>query len=486
MVGSSYDYEYLVVGAGNGGLASAKRAASYGAKVAIVEAKDFGGTGLNNGTIPKKIMYHCGSVASVINNDAARFGIDAKIEGIRWDTFKKNRNDFIKQLQDTEQKEIKEAGISIIHGKASFVNPHTIAIKSNDTSVTTVTAEKILISTGSKSVLPSSNGVRNNCISSDDYFQMKNLPKKVVIAVESEGYIGIEMSYVLHALGCETHFVIKGPTSMKYCDEEANTIVDKEMERNGVKYHCNSGGIASVTAKDELKTVTLGNGEVIGDVNTVIFTPIRTPNVEGLGLEKAGITQRGDKKYISVNEYHCTSVPHIFAVGDVTTEVHQLTPKTVAAARSVTDILFGGLETSKVTFEDTPYAFFSYPSIANVGLSEKVAIEKYGVDSVKVYRSYPKQGHLYHSLRSTESDTPKSFIKMVCSGANEKVVGLHIVGSGAEEVLQGFAVAMKMGATKSDFDSCLAIEPTLAGEVVQMGNWGSAPQHTGAKVSPQL
>mmetsp|Transcript_49793 Transcript_49793/g.60202 ORF Transcript_49793/g.60202 Transcript_49793/m.60202 type:complete len:227 (+) Transcript_49793:169-849(+) len=221
-----------------------------------------------------------------------------------------------------------------------------------------VTGDKILISTGSKAVLPSAKGVRDNCISSDEYFQMEKLPKKVVVVVESEGYIGIEMSYVLHALGCNTHFVVKGPTSMKYCDEEANIFVDKGMEQSGVKYYRSIGGVASITAKDYLKTVSLVNGEVIENVDTVIFTPIHTPNVEGLGLDKAGVNQRGEKGYISVDEYHCTSVSHIFAVGDATTEVHQLTPKTVAAARRVTDRFFGGLKTAKVTFENTPYTFF--------------------------------------------------------------------------------------------------------------------------------
>lgn len=482
---STYDFDLLVIGGGNGGLASAKRAAKHGAKVALVEASQFGGTGFTTGTIPKKMMYHCASVVNVLKHDAAHLGMDVSFNQISWNDIKTKREAFIKQLQEKEQKELDEAGITVINGRASFVDSHTVEIKGNDGSNSTVTGNKIILSLGSKPILPDGNGIKDHCVTSDDYFFMDKLPKKVVIAVQSEGYIGIEISYVLNALGCETHFAIRGPTSMRYCDTEVNKVVDDGMEQHGVKIYRNSGGVSNVSANGELKTVTLNNGTVIEDVDTVIFTPMRTPSVEGMNLEKAGVAQRGELGYISVDEYHRTSVPHIYAVGDVTTEVHQLTPKIVAAARRVADLLFGGVENAKVTFENTPYAFFSYPTIANAGLTEEEAGDKFGAKNVKVYRSNPD--HLYHSMwNMSTSDKPKTFIKMVCAGADEKVVGLHLVGQGAEEALQGFAVAMKMGATKADFDSCMSIEPTLAGEVVTMGEWGSSPQHSGAKVSPLM
>jgi len=320
-------------------------------------------------------------------------------------------------------------------------------------------------------------------LSSDDYFRMKSLPGKVVIGGEGEGYIGIEMSYVLQALGCEVHWALRGPQSMRYCDKEINEILDGEMERFGVKVYRSANGFSSVVANNQKLTVTLGSGQVIEGADIVIYTPVRTPNTKGIHLDKAGVKLYGAKGYIAVDSMQCTSASNIFAVGDVIAENHQVTPKAEAAARRLVDRLFGGVDDAKVTFENTPFAFFSYPTIADVGLTELEAIEAFGKENIKIYRTFPAS--LYHKLKN-ECDQPKNFIKMVCAGKDEKVVGLHLLGMGVEEVMQGFALAIKMGATKADFDSCIAIEPTFGGEVVKMGDWGLSPQHSGAKVSPLM
>lgn len=464
---SNYDYDFLVIGGGNGGLAAAKRAAGYGARVGLVEANRFGGTGNNFGTIPKKIMYHIATMCRVAKVDGPKSGIQTGDVKVDWETIVKKRDDYSAHLHEVETKQLKDAQVTIIEGYASFQDEHKVEIVDKTGSKTTVSADKILLSLGSKSVLPEENGISEHCISSDGYFQMKNLPGKVVIGGDSEGYIGIEMSYVLQALGCETHWALRGPVSMRYCDHEVNKILDEEMERFGVKIYRSANGFSSVGANGGKKTVTLGSGQVIEGVDTVIYTPIRKPNVDGANLEKAGVKMTGGEGYIAVDDMQCTSTSNIFAVGDVTTDKHQLTPKTEAAARRLVDRLFGGVDNAKVTFENAPYAFFSYPKIANVGVTELEAIETFGEGNVKVYRSFPPS--LYHKLKD-ECDQPRSFIKIICAGRDEKVVGLHLLGMGVEESMQGFALAIKMGATKADFDSCIAIEPTFGGEIVKMCN----------------
>ena len=258
-------------------------------------------------------------------------------------------------------------------------------------------------------------------------------------------------------------------------------------EKNGITIHRDTGGVAKVQLNaDGTKTVTCVKGDtVIENADIVLMAPGRVPNVDGLQLAQAGVAQQQGSSYIQVDEFQNTSVPHIYALGDVAGQV-ELTPMAIAAGRRLSDRLFGNIPQAKASYENVPTVVFSHPPIGTIGLTEPEAVAKYGADHLKIYKS--TFVNLFYSMYSSmePSEKPKTFMKLICAGETEQVVGLHIVGMGADEMLQGFGVAMKMGATKADFDATVAIHPTAAEELVTMGTWGTSPQHTGAKVSPLM
>jgi glutathione reductase (NADPH) len=266
-------------------------------------------------------------------------------------------------------------------------------------------------------------------------------------------------------------------------DDLISDTLDKEMQRQGITIYRETSGVQKITAEkgSGLKTVILHNGGVIEGVDCVIMAAGRKPLVESLNLVEAGIHQRAGG-YVSTNEYSETSVNGVYAVGDVC-GVIELTPTAIAAGRRLADRLFGGLKDAKVSYDNVPTVVFSHPPIGTIGLTEKQAIDKYGASNVKVYKS--TFANLYYGVWQVDADDkPKTAMKLVCAGKNELVVGLHVIGMGADEMLQGFGIALKMGATKADFDSVLAIHPTAAEELVTLFPWGLSPAATGAKLSP--
>jgi len=266
--------------------------------------------------------------------------------------------------------------------------------------------------------------------------------------------------------------------------------LDSEMTRSGINIHRYTNGVKEITLDSNgTKILDFHNGDSLYGVDVIIMATGRVPNVETLNLEAANVNLVSEGKlkgYIEVDEYCCTSSleKNIFALGDVCGVV-ELTPMAIAAGRRLGDRLFGGTEFqyAKVSYDNVPTVVFSHPTIGTIGLTEPQALEKYGQDNIQIYRS--KFPNLYYGVFDVESDDkPKTCMKLVCAGDEEKVVGLHIIGMGSDEILQGFGVAIKMGATKADFDSCIAIHPTAAEEIVTMGTWGMSPQFTGAKKSP--
>lgn len=284
--------------------------------------------------------------------------------------------------------------------------------------------------------------------------------------------------------------------ALRNFDDDISDFLDSEMTRQGITIHRNTMGLSKIELEDgdgddsqKKKTVHFVNADSNGEsfitgADIVLYAPGRVPNTESLNLEKAGVKLVEGKTYIAADEWQNTSVPNIYALGDVCGKV-ELTPMAINAARRLVDRIFGGIADSKSSYDLVPTVVFSHPTIGTCGLTEAQAVAKYGQENVKVYKS--KFPNLYYGIFQMESaDKPKTFMKLVCAGREELVVGLHIIGMGADEMLQGFGVAMKMGATKADFDSSVAIHPTGAEELVTMGMWGTSPQCTGAKVSPLM
>ena len=341
-------------------------------------------------------------------------------------------------------------------------------------------------------------------ITSDGFFELESQPTTAVVV--GAGYIAVELAGVLNALGTETHLVVRKHKALREFDDDVSNFLDAEMVKQGIVVHRNTDGVAKVEidSATNKKTVTTVSGEVISGVDVVLMAPGRVPNVhdlnlalhaealpevvpntEGLNLPTVGV-QQSPGNFIVVDDFQNTSVDNICAVGDVTGRV-ELTPMAIAAGRRLADRLFGGFEHAmdKTSYEFVPTVVFSHPTIGTCGLTQKQAEEKYGAENLKIYTT--TFVNLFYSVYDMEpSQKPKTYAKLVCAGVEEKVVGLHMIGMGADEIMQGFGVAIKMGATKADFDSCVAIHPTAGEELVTMGVWGTSPPYSGAKASPVL
>mmetsp|Transcript_57214 Transcript_57214/g.170575 ORF Transcript_57214/g.170575 Transcript_57214/m.170575 type:complete len:430 (-) Transcript_57214:192-1481(-) len=411
-------------------------------------------------------------------------GYESDAISFDWGFIKEARDMYIARLNGIYERNMGNSGVSSIIGTASLANDAkgVIVTPEEGGDPVTYTAKNILIATGGYPWFPEGEGIREHAISSDGFFELEELPGHSVVV--GAGYIAVELAGVLQALGSETNLVIRKEKALREFDEIVADALDDEMQRQGITIVRNTNGVKSITLdEDESKTVHLNNGEVIEGVDSVIMAAGRKPLVGPLNLDGAGIEQRKGG-YIAVNDFSETNVKGVYALGDVCGNT-ELTPMAIAAGRRLADRLFGGPDYAgvKVSYDNVPTVVFSHPPIGTIGMTEKEAIEKYGEDKVKVYRS--KFANLYYGPWQVDpDDKPKTAMKLICAGEEELVVGLHVIGMGADEMLQGFGIAIKMGATKADFDSCIALHPTAAEEFVTMFPWGLSKQVTGAKVSP--
>ncbi|KAG8622838.1 hypothetical protein KVT40_009349 [Elsinoe batatas] len=456
--------DYLVIGGGSGGLASARRASGmYGVKAIVVENARLGGTCVNVGCVPKKVTWNAAAIAETIRHDAKPYGFSVdETAPFDWTTFKRKRDAYVKRLNGIYEKNLVNDKVDYLHGTATFKSKNSVSVKLDDGTVQDVNAKKILIAVGGR---PNKIGVEGEELgfNSDGFFDLEKQPKKV--AVIGAGYIAVEMAGMFHALGTETHLFIRQDSFLRTFDPMIQEKVVAEYERQGIFLHKKSS---------QSKLEDIGNGwkrlhykdhkgEGTLDVEGVLWAIGRVPETDKLKIESSGV-ELDDKGHVKVDKYQNTNVENIYALGDASNSGAELTPVAIAAGRRLADRLFGGKNDAHLDYTNIPSVVFAHPEVGSIGMTEPEAREKYG-DTVKVYTS--NFTAMYYAMMEQDAKGPTAY-KLICEGPNEKVVGLHILGVGSSEILQGFGVAIKMGATKADFDSCVAIHPTSAEELVTM------------------
>ena len=445
-------YDYLAIGGGSGGIASINRAAMYGQKCALIEAKELGGTCVNVGCVPKKVMWHAAQIAEAIHNYGPDYGFDTTVNHYSWQTVVKNRTAYIDRIHSSYETVLGKNNVDVIKGFARFVDAHTVEVNGEK-----ITADHILIATGGRPVQPTIPGAEYG-INSDGFFELEEMPKRT--AVVGAGYIAVEIAGVLNALGSETHLFVRKEAPLRQFDPLLSETLVEVMNAEGPALHTQSVPKAVVKNSDGSLTLQLENGKE-HTVDCLIWAIGREPATDNLNLAVTGV-ELNEKGYIRVDKFQNTSVSGIYAVGDNTGAV-ELTPVAVAAGRRLSERLFNNKPEEHLDYSNIPTVVFSHPPIGTVGLSEPQARAQYGDDAVKVYKS--SFTAMYTAV--TQHRQPCR-MKLVCVGPEEKIVGIHGIGFGMDEMLQGFAVALKMGATKQDFDNTVAIHPTAAEEFVTM------------------
>ncbi|KAJ1735567.1 Glutathione reductase [Coemansia biformis] len=455
-------FDFVVIGGGSGGLACARRAASYGAKVAVVEGSGrLGGTCVNVGCVPKKVMFNGASLMEAIA-DAQHYGITAGVPSVDWGFLKSARDAYVQRLNGIYSRNLERENVEYIDGTASFVS--NSEIKVNDA---VLRASHILIATGGHPVIPELEGAELG-IDSDGFFDLEAQPRKV--AVVGSGYIGIELAGVLHALGSEVTVFTRTAQILRHHDSIIGDTMLGEMKRQGVVFEHNSSVRALRRNGDSgAPPIELSWTRTDGPAQTqaydcVLWAVGRTPNTRALNLAAVPGVRLGATGHISADAFQNTLERGVYALGDVYGK-SELTPVAIAAGRRLADRLFGGPQfaQSKLDYADIPTVIFGHPPAGTIGLTEEEARAEHGADNVKVYQT--RFTNMYNALTPYK---PPTAMKLVVAGPEERVVGLHIVGRGCDEMLQGFGVAVKMGATKRDFDACVAIHPTSSEELVTM------------------
>lgn len=450
---ANFDYDLIVLGAGSGGLATAKRAASYGVRVAIVEADRVGGTCVIRGCIPKKLMVYAAEFGRSLE-DAADYGWKAEVGGHDFPRFVAARNRAVEGLERTHERLLGEANVELIRGRGVVLDAHRVEVGGS-----VVSAERILIATGAEPSYPKVEGVEH-AITSDGFFELTALPQRVVIV--GGGYIAVELAAICHGLGAEVHVVFRGDLPLRGFDGDLRRELMQSMQSSGLHLHALTE-VRRISRQGNVTTVDLEGPEGVTQLEVdqaLIYATGRRPNTAGLGLKEAGLELAGDGAVLC-DGMGATAVASIFAIGDVTGH-HMLTPVAITAGRALADSLWGGRHVP-MSYEDIATAVFSHPPIGTVGLSEEDAVEKYGQDAIVTFRS--RFNPLVHMLTTSKVAT---LVKLVVRKADDRVLGCHLIGHDAGEIIQGFAVAVKMGATKADFDRTVGIHPTTAEELVTL------------------
>jgi len=444
-------FDYIAIGGGSGGIASAARAAHKGAKVAIIEYRELGGTCVNVGCVPKKAMWFAAQIAETLEL-AGDYGFDISNNGFSWETLVNAREKYISNIHKFYDGYLNKLNIKHIQGFGRFIDKNTVEVDGKHYS-----ADNILIAPGGKPSIPNIPGADLG-IDSDGFFKLNHCPKSCIVV--GSGYIAVELAGVLNALGSKVTIVIRKNTVLRSFDTMLSEQLVLSMERSGITVVHET--IPDKVHLDENKQIVLTTSH--GDMyatEVLIWAIGRTPQSEPLNLKAAGL-EANEGGYIDTDKFQNTKVDGIYAIGDITGQA-QLTPVAIAAGRRLANRLFDNQTELFLDYSLIPTVVFSHPPIGTIGLTEDQAVLEFGKETIKTYTS----GFTPMFSALTSHRQPVS-MKLITAGVDEKVVGLHIIGLGADEMLQGFAVAIKMGATKADFDNTIAIHPTSAEELVTM------------------
>ncbi|RED53942.1 glutathione-disulfide reductase [Aestuariispira insulae] len=444
---TSFDYDLFVIGAGSGGVRASRMAASFGARVAVAEDMFLGGTCVNVGCVPKKLFVYASHYAEEFH-DAKGFGWSVGARDHHWPTLIGNKNNEIERLNGIYGNLLKNAGVELIDGRATIVDAHTVEVGER-----TFTAERILVAVGGWPMVPDIPG-KEFAATSNEAFYLEERPERVIVV--GGGYIAVEFAGIFKGLGSQVTQLYRGPLFLRGFDEDVRHHLAGEMRKKGVDLKFDSN-IASIEKFEKGLRATLEDGSVL-EADFIMYATGRVPKTEGLGLEQAGV-ELDRKGAIKVDEDFRTSVPSIYAIGDVIDRV-ALTPVALAEGMVFSHNNYNG-EARKMDYQFIPTAVFSQPNIGTCGLTEEEARAQYG--EVTLYKSEFRA--LKHTLSGSDERT---FMKLIVDKASDKVVGAHMVGPDAGEIMQGIGIAMKMGATKADFDATIGIHPTSAEEFVTM------------------
>ena len=449
----SKHYDYIAIGGGSGGIASINRAASYGKKCAIIEAEQLGGTCVNWGCVPKKVMWYGAQVAEAIEKYAPDYGFDVELKNFDFQKLVQSRQQYIQNIHRAYDNNLAKNGVEVIKGFAKFVDTNTVEVDGER-----ITADHILIATGGHPIKPNIKGAEHG-IDSDGFFKLTHLPKRVAIA--GAGYIAVEIAGVLNSLGAEVHLYVRQHSPLRSFD---HTIVEAlliEMEQDGIHLHTNTT-LTEVNKNEDGCLELCTKDGTLDTVDCLIWAIGRAPSTDNINLQVTGVETTEFGK-IKVDKFQNTNVDGIYAVGDIIENSIDLTPVAIAAGRRLSERLFNDKTDEHLVYNLIPTVIFTHPAIGTIGLSEIDAVKLHGKDNIKCYTS------TFTSMYSAVTQhRQKCVMKLVCLGEEEKIIGLHGIGYGVDEMLQGFAVAVKMGATKADFDNTVAIHPTGAEEFVTM------------------
>ncbi|MGS0681684.1 glutathione-disulfide reductase [Shewanella sp. 125m-7] len=446
-------FDYICLGAGSGGIASANRAAMRGAKVLLIEAKELGGTCVNVGCVPKKVMWYGAQVAEAMHLYAKDYGFDVTVNKFDWSTLVASREAYIDRIHGSYDRGLESNGVTLVRGYGRFVDKSTIEVNGEH-----YTADNILIATGGAATIPNIPGAEHG-IDSDGFFALAEQPKRV--AVVGAGYIAVEVAGVLQALGSDTHLFVRKHAPLRNFDPMLSEALMESMAIDGPTLHTHSTPESVTKNDDGSLTLKIENGESY-DVDCLIWAIGRLPSTGNIGLENTKV-ELDAKGYVITDAQQNTTDAGIYCVGDIMAGGVELTPVAVKAGRLLSERLFNGMTDAKMDYSCIPTVVFSHPAIGTMGLTQPEANAQFGEDNVTVYTS-----GFTSMYTAVTAHRQACKMKLVCAGDNQKVVGIHGIGYGMDEILQGFGVAMKMGATKADFDAVVAIHPTGAEEFVTM------------------
>ena len=447
---SDQAFDLLIVGGGSGGLACAQRAAEYGAKAAVIESHRLGGTCVNVGCVPKKVMWNAASVALSLT-DANDYGFNVTVGDSDWPALKRKRDAYVLRLNGIYERNLAAKGVTYVRGAARFLDKSTVEVNGER-----ITARHIVIATGGKPSVPALPGSELG-ITSDGFFSLERRPKRV--AIVGSGYVACELAGAFHELGTQVEIFIRKEHLLMSFDVMLGKSLVREMRDQGIIIHDHVVP-AQVREDSGLKTLMAVDGREFAGFDCLLWAVGRAANVSGLDLKQAGVAV-DDCNFVVTDAFQNTNVPGLYGIGDVTGRA-ALTPVAIASGRRLSDRLFGNQTDRRLEYSMIPTVVFTHPPIGTVGASEAEARAQYG-DAVKVYVA--DFTPMYHALTARKTHTD---MKLVCVGAEQRIVGCHLIGTGADEILQGFAVAIRMGATKRDFDDTVAIHPTSAEELVTM------------------